>query len=336
MHYTKVQQTAGVGMRMADSLGGREIVTPKARELYLRILAGEQPTTDETTGVATLLNLGLLRQDGPSRYVPVDPAYIGDQLTASFQAEAARQSALAAAVQDEMTDLVAAFAARPSDSAGLVEFVQGTDAINARLGQVLASCAAELMVLQPGGARRREILEVVRERDLETLRRGVTMRTIYHADARAGAVMDSWVGMMTESGAQIRTLDEPFQRMIVIDHRVAVIPGGTETAAYIVHDAGLAAFLATGFERDWARSAEWVGEGPDAHLRGRQERILSLLATGLSVKAVASKLGLSQRSLAAEISTLKEHYGVESQFQLACAWMAGQGQGSARSRISVS
>ena len=61
-------------------------------------------------------------------------------------------------------------------------------------------------------------------RDIEMLERGVKMRTLYQHSARRSSVTHKYVAAVTSRGAEVRTLDEFFNRMIVIDRRVAVIP----------------------------------------------------------------------------------------------------------------
>lgn len=308
-----------------DDSDDRAIIEPDAKELYLRIVAGQQSSEEDHLAVSQLLALGLLRHGSDGDYVPVDPRYVGARLASAYQAEAARQVALSADVHDAFGELSDAFAAGPADGRGMVEFLQGASVINARLVQVLGSCSEELLVCQPGGARRKEVLTAVRERDLDALRRGVVMRTLYHEDARAGQVMHSWVAEMGEAGAEYRTLTETFKRMIIIDRRVAVIPGVTDEIAYIVHNSGIAAFLADTFSRDWARATPWFGVVGDSRgaVKGRQEMILHKLAAGHGSQQIALDLGIAPRTLADAISELKDAYGAKTLFALACAWKDG-------------
>lgn len=305
---------------------GQAIISPEASELYQRVAAGAQPDEQDIQAADELLGIGLLRHDRHGDVVPVDPRYVGARLASAFQVEAARQVALSADVQDAFAALGDAYAARPTGGAGTVEFLQGTEAINARVGQALSGCTTQLLICQPGGARRQEILDAVKGRDLETLGKGLEMRTIYHEDARAGAGMHEWVVEMMAAGAEYRTLAEAFQRLIVIDRRLAVIPGDSDEHAYIVHDAGLASFLADMFDRDWVRAEPWFGGGGEARgqLTTRHEVILRKLAAGHTSQRIATDLGISARRLADIISELKVTYDAKTLFALACTWMAEQ------------
>ena len=71
----------------------------------------------------------------------------------------------------------------------------------------------------------RAALAVAAARDIAALERGVKMRTLYQHSARRSAVTRKYVAAVTARGAEVRTLDEFFNRMIVVDRRVAIIPG---------------------------------------------------------------------------------------------------------------
>lgn len=311
----------------------REVVSEEARELFGRMAAtGEQPAADEAGAVNLLINLGLIRQDPAEGFILVDPQYVGARWEGALYTQAAALLEQAATVSEALRDLRHAFDHRNADSAGLIEYHRGSDAINWRLGQVLAGCSGELLVCQPGGPRRPEILQETAGRDLATLSRGVKMHTIYHEHARSGPAMDDWVGSMSAAGAEFRTLDERFERMIIIDRRIAVVPGddilttSADAVAYIVNDSGVARFLARQFERDWSRATLWSAPAPEeVALSGRQLAVLRALAAGDSQQQIARRLGVSQRTMAETIAELKDLYGATTLFQLACSWKSEGG-----------
>ena len=61
-------------------------------------------------------------------------------------------------------------------------------------------------------------------REIAALKRGVKMRTLYQHAARRGADTRKYVAAVTAAGAEVRTLDEFFNRLIVVDRRIAIIP----------------------------------------------------------------------------------------------------------------
>lgn len=304
------------------------IVSPEAVDLYGRVAAGGTPLPADAAALSQLVNLQLLRNEPQTgQYAAADPAYIGARLLAAFHDEAAKQLKRAAEFGDCFDGLKAAYAGRPSHDGGTVEYLQGAPVINARLGPVLASCRDELLAAQPGGPRRPEILATVRKRDLANLQRGIRMRTLYSEDARGGRGMHKWVGEMTAAGAEIRTTDHDYPRMIIIDRRVAVIPGADDLTARIIHDAGVAGFLADHlFGSYWAQARPWVGvPDPQQFLdRERQERVMALMDDGMTLAQIAERLQISQRRLATIVAELKVAYGVTSLFQLGSRWRAAR------------
>jgi DNA-binding NarL/FixJ family response regulator len=296
------------------------------RALFARVATGEQPADVDHAEVQELLNLGLLREDATG-LVPVDPGYVGARLEADLHTAAARMLTRAATVSESLHDLRTAYDRRSTQTAGVMEYLRGSEAINARLGQVLAGTTTEFLVCQPGGERRREVLAETFERDRAMPRRGVQVQTLYHEDARVGTAMQEWVEAMTVEGAEIRTLDEPFKRMFIIDRRVAVIPGdnilttSAEATAYLVNDSGVANFLAQIFERDWQRATPWgapAASGED--LTERELYIMRALAAGGTYETISRRLNVSKRTVIAAVSAIKAKWQVETQFELAGAW----------------
>jgi DNA-binding CsgD family transcriptional regulator len=322
-------RTRGATMISESAIPPHALISQEARDLFAKLAAGGgQPNSEESDAATELLNLGLLREDPAVGYILVDPQYVGAQWQGSFYRSAALMLEQASTVSDALFDLRHAYNIRAADSAGLVEYHRGSEAINCRMSQILSSCVSELLVCQPGGPRRVELLQEAAERDLDALKRGVEMRTIYHEHARSGPAMDAWVRSMTAAGAQIRTLGESFERMFIIDRRIAVIPGdriltdSAETIAYVVNDSGVANFLARQFERDWVRASDWNQQAGLLTLTDRQVAILRGLAAGESQAAIGRRLEIKQRAMAVAISELKELFGAETLFELACRWMS--------------
>ncbi|MDH6141982.1 sugar-specific transcriptional regulator TrmB [Kitasatospora sp. GP30] len=307
------------------------VVDEESQRLYVRIATeGYRPTDADARAVSHLLNLGLLRSapDGP---VPVDPSYVAARWQADFHdraadhhAEAALMLRHSAGVSDALRPLIYAYGNRQVDST-LIEVLRGSDAIGARLTQVLASATEEVLSAQPGAVRRPEAMDEATPRDTDALRRGVTMRTLYNDQVRLIENMDRRVALMTDAGAEYRTLGEKFQRFFVIDRKIAVIPGNTvmvtsnEALAHMVHDPVLAGFLAGQFERDWSRADPWRGAEDDP-LSVREKNIMRLLAAGGSQQSIARELNLAKRTVAEAVAGLKERYEAATPFQLAHNW----------------
>ena len=146
------------------------------------------------------------------------------------------------------------------------------------------------------------------------------MRTLYQHAARRGADTRKYVAAVTAAGAEVRTLDEFFNRLIVVDRRVAVIPSheGTD-AAMVISD-----------RRWWATSstcssATGSGRGPFTSSEtslmrdiAAEQRAMTIrmLLEGRADPAGAKRLGVSPRTYAAYVADLKSEFEVETRFQL--------------------
>jgi hypothetical protein len=146
------------------------------------------------------------------------------------------------------------------------------------------------------------------------------MRTLYQHSARRSVATREYVGRVVEHGAQVRTLDEFFNRLIVVDRRLAVVPGAEGTKlAIAIHDLNLVAYLADIFERYWERAREFTDrEEPtrravadDVH-----NMTVRMLIEGHSDNASAKRMGVSTRTFAGYVAALKEEYDAQTRFQL--------------------
>ncbi|MGH3369808.1 MAG: LuxR family transcriptional regulator, partial [Nocardioidaceae bacterium] len=145
-------------------------------------------------------------------------------------------------------------------------------------------------------------------------------RTLYQHSARQSPATREYVAEVTQHGAEVRTLDEFFNRLIVVDRHVAIIPSSAgDQVAVAIHDSSLIDYLVDIFDRSWERARPFTAH--DA----RSERSIAsdvramtirLLVEGHSDPASAKRLGVSTRTYAGYIAALKEEYGVQTRFQL--------------------
>ncbi|WP_030232928.1 LuxR C-terminal-related transcriptional regulator [Streptomyces sp. NRRL S-350] len=297
-----------------------------ARQLYLAIIAegGRIPcatSTDIDQGaLRQLVDLGLLMVNRMDRcYTAVSPRSVSDRLGAELRSEATRLLVRAESLPGALDGLTRAYDAmpRPSGRAGGAVHVEGHVHIRQRISQLVSDCRSEVLTAQPGH-RPADTLQVALLQDVQLLQRGCSLRTIYQPVALADPPALAYAEEVTRHGSLIRVLDEPFQRLIVFDRSVAVISASDDngTAAFI-SDPATIAFLVGTFERDWARAdtaeAAVLGQGP---ARTVPDRVGRLLARGLTQRAVATRLGLSERTVAAHIARLRDRYGAQTLFQL--------------------
>ena len=272
--------------------------------------------------VSLLADLGLLREDArEGGWVPVDPAAVQAGVVAPMGRQVAELLEETARWADAFGALSQTFRRTPMGGSPVRE-IRGLLSINQFLEAAVDDAEHELLTAQPAGPRRAAVLEQAVDRDLRALERGVTMHTLYQHTARRSKATRDHVEHILEHGAKVRTLDEFFNRLIVVDRRLAVVPGGSPDVAVAIHDPNLVRYLADVFDRYWERGRDYDEHRPGSD-SGIAEEVRQLtvrmLTEGHSDPASAKRVGVSTRTYASYVAALKEEYGVETRFQLGFA-----------------
>jgi hypothetical protein len=268
-----------------------------------------------------LLDIGLLvRSDSAGDYLPVDPSTVQNRVVVPLSREGADLLHESAEWAESFAQLGQTYRrATRSDVAPILE-IRGLPQIDNYLQALVSDCRSELLTAQPYGRRPANALAQAENRDVRALDRGIKMRTLYQHSARQSPATREYVAEITAHGAEVRTLDEFFKRLIIVDREVAVIPGSEDHAvALALRDKSVVAYLVDIFERAWERGRPFT-----AHEARNEKTIASdvramtirLLVEGHSDPASAKRLGVSTRTYAGYIAALKEEYGVQTRFQL--------------------
>ena len=177
-----------------------------------------------------------------------------------------------------------------------------------------------MLTAQPQAGRDPRFLAMAALRDIELLERGVKMRTLYQHSARRSSVTHKYVAAVTARGAEVRTLDEFFNRMIVVDRRVAVIPNQEDlSVAVAVREPAVVAYLVDVFERSWERARAFTNRETSLmkDIAAEQRAMtMRMLIEGHSDPVSAKRLGVSPRTYAGYVADLKTEYDAETRFQL--------------------
>jgi DNA-binding CsgD family transcriptional regulator len=320
-------------------LPGAEVLSAEARALYLRALGSrgraarlhrDDTATFQASALQELLDVGLLVPDvdeDPDSLVAVDPRQISAALSSAWQTEAMELLSRSVALPAEMRSLVEAYeeGGNQPESGGAIEYVHGKVEINQRLMTASDSGCKEMLTAQPGGGRRSVSMPSAIDTDVKLMRRGVVRRTIYQPSARYHAPTRQYVEVMTREGGHVRTLGEPFVRLIIIDRSLAVIPVSEDTGkAAFIRDEAVVGYLISVFEGMWERAIPFVGDRdvPPQVVTRLRRNIVRLMLEGVGHRAIARGLGLSERTLARHIAEMREEFEVETQFQL--GWKMAQ------------
>lgn len=325
----------------------RELLQGRGGEIYLEAVEqGSIPSGDKRfrprhpdhRPLRLLVDLGLLVYDADSdAYLPIDPASVQPRVVAPLGQRAAD-------LLSESTEWASTFSAlgqvyrRSALGSGVVTELRGYANINRFIQATVGDAEEQVLTAQPSGGRSQAMLDAAIQRDTRALRRGVAMRMMYQHSARRSQATRNYVTTVTALGAEVRTLDEFFNRMIVVDRTVAIIPGidGAQVAI-AVHEPNVIAYLVDVFERNWERGRGFNDRETSTtrDIAIEQSNItVRMLAEGHSDVASAKRIGVSARTYAAYVAALKDQYGAQTRFQL--GYLMGQQTAAERRKAARS
>lgn len=309
----------------------RSVFETAASELYEELVGSAgipadddriQPGGEVGAAFALLKEIGLVTFDkGADRWVPVDPSIVQSRVVSPLGQQGAELLAESAQWAKAFQGLSHAWRRSPEALRGPFAELRG-EAIARYITSVVADASEELLTAQPQTDRAIEQLPDAIEREVGALRRGVTMRTLYQHSARRQVATNKYVAAVTAAGAQVRTLDEFFNRLIVVDRRIAIVPGQGgpgESVALAVREPSLVAYLVDIFERSWERARPFTNRDTSlvrAIEAEQRAMTIRMLIGGHADPVGAKRLGVSPRTYAAYVSELKQEFEVESRFQL--------------------
>jgi DNA-binding CsgD family transcriptional regulator len=297
-------------------------ICEKGLSFYADVLKGHTPAEEFPE---CLQRLGLLRQSADGRLVPIPPGLAAGILVRPIEATIDHAQASLAAVRESIHRAEEVYRdTYRDDGLQTARVISGADVISTTLSLAVESCEEEILTAQPGGGRPQELLEKALASDLPALRRGVRQRTIYQHTIRTHSATLSYVEQISAAGAEVRTLDQVFDRLIVCDQRIAFVPDPgeerSETALAIEHP-GLIRYLVGIFNHAWERATP-LRYPSGAHrptLLGDETRraILQLMVNGYTDEAIAGRLGMSTRTVATHVRKTSEIFNSRSRAQLA-------------------
>jgi len=268
-----------------------------------------------------LAEVGLvLKSDDGAQWRATDPAAVQAQVVAPLGQQGAELIAESAHWAQAFSTLSHAWRRSPSAVGGPFAEIRGLATIGNFLASLVSDAEDELLTAQPQDRRGVKQLGEVGAREIAALKRGVKMRTLYQHAARRGADTRKYVAAVTAAGAEVRTLDEFFNRLIVVDRRIAIIPSHEGlTAAMVVSDKSMVGYLVDMFERHWERARPFTSSETSLVRDIAEEQramTIRMLLEGRADPAGAKRLGVSPRTYAGYVADLKNEFEVETRFQL--------------------
>ncbi|MEZ0577302.1 LuxR family transcriptional regulator [Nocardioides sp. MH1] len=277
--------------------------------------------TDTKAALELLNELNLVQLDQrANQWRPLEPATVQSRVVTPLSTEGARLLDESARWAKAFQSLSHTWRRSPvAQSSGPFTYLHN-EAINPYLTALVGDAEEELLTAQPQTGRDAQSIATAALRDTEALDRGISMRTLYQHSARRSAITQKYVAAVTARGAEVRTLDEFFNRMIVVDRRVAVIPAAdTLATAVVVREPAVVAYLIDVFERAWARARPFaVAEETAVKEIAVEQRSMTIrmLIAGHADAVSAKRLGVSPRTYAGYVADLKAEYDADTRFQL--------------------
>ncbi|WP_051821380.1 LuxR family transcriptional regulator [Streptomyces sp. SCSIO 75703] len=227
----------------------------------------------------------------------------------------------------------------PAQATAGVTYIQGMPEIQATIQRAVDRSVSEILTAQPEGPRPEAVLQDALGGVRERIAAGVSMRTLYQHSTRFDEPTKEYVRAVTGYGVQVRTLAEFFDRVIIVDRRLAFIPGNADrTTAVLVTEPAIVRFLTDVFERAWDRAESHpflpvrAAEAATDIVPAMRDAICKLLTEGKSDREVARRLGFSLRSLQSHVARLKDQYGAQHRLQLGYLMGIEEAQAAAKSR----
>ncbi|MGW7344295.1 LuxR C-terminal-related transcriptional regulator [Streptomyces sp. NPDC054854] len=280
--------------------------------------------TEASHACDRLTELGLMREeDGtPPAFVAVDPETATERVITPLERSIRAQRSTVEALRDQLSEFARVYEEQPAarDARGSVEFLATLGSTRATIAELAATCESEVLTSQPGGGRRADVLEEAIARDELMLERGVTMRTLYQHTARFSQGTREYVERVSRRGAEVRTLDDQFLRLLMFDRKVAVVGvEGNPGAAIVVREPHLIHFILSTFELWWVSATpfpvEWDNQEVADISEQLKQRITLLLSEGLTDQSIATRMGMSVRTCRRHIAEVMDRLGVKSRFQ---------------------
>ena len=290
------------------------------------IIAGDpriEPGGEQHAAFEQLRKMGLVRQDASGgTWIAEDPDLVHSRVVSPLSQQGARLLEESTRWAQDFSALSQAWRKAPGASErGPFTYLHGGQAIDTFIRAMAAEAEEEILTAQPQAGRDtgRGLKGALHE-EQQFLARGVKVLTLYQHSARRSAETREYVAAVTDLGAEVRTLDEFFHRMILIDRRTAIIPSAHDLAtALAIREPTVVAYLVDVFMRSWERARPFTSRDVSVvkEIAGEQRAMtMRMLVEGYSDPVSAKRLGVSPRTYAGYVADLKEEFDAETRFQL--------------------
>jgi hypothetical protein len=201
------------------------------------------------------------------------------------------------------------------------ETIAGAEAVDTAVEEAFHRCVHEVRTAQPGSSASPVWLDQVRQQDERLLERGARRRMLFQHGARFNVPIRSHVARVTPLGSQVRTLDEFFDQLTVVDEAVAFLSAGERRDEVVaIRHPAVIRFLADVFDRAWTRGLPFSPGQDSRVLRQAVDStrlaVMRLVIEGSTDKAGARRVGLSLRNYRQHVRALMAQFGARSRAEL--------------------
>ncbi|MFC4057213.1 hypothetical protein ACFOWE_02840 [Planomonospora corallina] len=277
--------------------------------------------------IEDLAKLGLLDISDRHRVLATEPR-VGierlieqriDELNTEIRQVLAARDAIGSFVEDQKRG-------EDSEAALAIERVEGLAEVRRRIDDLAFFSYKHVLALHPAsptGLMVADYVEAARKTDMRSLRRGLTMRAVYHPSVLADPVFEAYLYETISLGAEVRVTDEPMDRMIIYDSVavVAVDPKETTKGALFIREQGLVSQLHTYFSGVWQAAVdlrEYQSPSSDTpDLTDLERRVLAVMASADKDEIAARELDVSVRTYRRYVADLMSRLGAVNRFQAA-------------------
>lgn len=266
--------------------------------------------------------LGLLRPlpESPDILIPIPPGIAADLLARPHEQEIARRREAVTGIRSCVAPAQAVYQLFHAAAGAPIEAYAGRTVIRAAVETAVRECREELLTAQPGRADAPESpWRPVAPDPIP----GVRRRTLCQHTVRSHGPSLAYLERLTTAGAEVRTVEEISDSLIICDRTVAFVPGdqAPSTSAVAIRHPGAVQHLARVFASMWDR-AEPIGplsahERPPQLTDDVRRAVLRLMVDGHTDGAIAARLGMSARTVATHIKKTADGLGSRSRAQLA-------------------
>ncbi|MFD5861269.1 helix-turn-helix transcriptional regulator [Streptomyces chartreusis] len=203
-----------------------------------------------------------------------------------------------------------------------IRYIHGLSDISEAITEALSGATREILTAQPDGSRPSGVLKDALESVRRHISAGVAMRTLYQHSTRFDEATKEYVREVTRLGASVRTLDEFFDRLVIVDDVAFIAANEDRTSAAAVREPAVVRFLRDTFDRSWDRAQPFpfvphhAAKAADEVIPAIRTSIKRLLIEGYPDKQIARRLGISERSLQTHIASMKQELGARNRLQM--------------------